>query len=213
MTALAMPVLIGRHRTGVEVSYWYLTQRSMQNAADSAAIAAATNGTASYGAEAKAAAAKYGFVHGANNISVTARIPHPVLRAAPIATARPVTGYVPLFLSQVVGYQGSATVGGSQQTMLSATAVARLDLMPREYASWRWGPAVSPSGPTALRRRTSRAATPCRMQTRAATATSGRRLRRRRGHEQWLRRVQALERAEACRSICRISIEHSRQSL
>ena len=64
MTALALPALIGVTGLGVEVSYWYLTQRSMQNAADSAAVAAATNGTASYGAEARAAAAKYGFVDG-----------------------------------------------------------------------------------------------------------------------------------------------------
>ena len=56
MTALALPALIGGTGLGVEVSYWYLTQRSMQNAADSAAIAAATNGTANYAAEAKAAA-------------------------------------------------------------------------------------------------------------------------------------------------------------
>ena len=33
MAALAMPVLIGVTGLGVEVSYWYLTQRSMQNAA------------------------------------------------------------------------------------------------------------------------------------------------------------------------------------
>ena len=58
MAALAMPVLIGVTGLGVEVSYWYLTQRSMQNAADSAAIAAATNGTANYSAEAQSSSSK-----------------------------------------------------------------------------------------------------------------------------------------------------------
>ncbi|ANY82578.1 hypothetical protein BB934_30350 (plasmid) [Microvirga ossetica] len=133
MAALAMPVLIGVTGLGVEVSYWYLTQRSMQNAADSAAIAAATNGTVNYSAEAKAAAAKYGYVHGANNISVTASNTAPCPSGGANCYSATITGYVPLFLSQVVGYRGTATVDGSQQTMLSAKAVARLDLMPREY--------------------------------------------------------------------------------
>lgn len=133
MTALALPALIGVTGLGVEVSYWYLAQRSMQNAADSAAIAAATNGTASYGAEAKAAAAKYGFVDGLKNITVTASNTAPCPAGGANCYSATVTGYVPLFLSQMVGYTGSATVDGKPQTKLSATAVARLDLMPREY--------------------------------------------------------------------------------
>lgn len=133
MTALALPALIGVTGLGVEVSYWYLTQRSMQNAANSAAIAAATNGTASYGAEAKAAAAKYGFVNGLTNITVTASNTAPCPAGGANCYSATVTGYVPLYLSQVVGYTGSATVDGKPQTKLSATAVARLDLMPRQY--------------------------------------------------------------------------------
>src|SRR5919107_4509602 len=69
MTALAMPALIGVAGLGAEVSYWYLVQRSMQNAADSAVIAAATNGSANYASEAKAAAARYGYVDGVNKVS------------------------------------------------------------------------------------------------------------------------------------------------
>jgi Flp pilus assembly protein TadG len=132
-TALALPALIGATGLGMEVSYWYLTQRSMQNAADSAAIAAATNGTANYSAEAKAAAAKNGFVHGANNITVTASNTAPCPSGGANCYSATVTGYVPLFLSQVIGYRGTTDVGGVPQTMLSATAVARLDLLPREY--------------------------------------------------------------------------------
>lgn len=48
-----------------------MTTRSMQNAADAAAIAAATNGGSNYDAEARAVAAAYGFIDGANTVSVT----------------------------------------------------------------------------------------------------------------------------------------------
>jgi Putative Flp pilus-assembly TadE/G-like len=41
--ALSMPVLIGGMGLAAEISYWRLHHRAMQNAADSAAIAAATN--------------------------------------------------------------------------------------------------------------------------------------------------------------------------
>jgi Flp pilus assembly protein TadG len=48
IVALAMPVLVGAMGLAAETSYWYVHQRGMQNAADAAAIAAATNGTATY---------------------------------------------------------------------------------------------------------------------------------------------------------------------
>lgn len=133
MTALAMPVLIGVTGLGVEVSYWYVTQRSMQNAADSAAVAAATNGTANYTSEAKAVAARYGYVDGVKNISVV--ISNTVTCPSGGATcySATVTGYVPLFLSQVVGYRGAKTIGGTPQTQLNARAVARIKPLPREY--------------------------------------------------------------------------------
>jgi Flp pilus assembly protein TadG len=48
IVALAMPVLVGGMGLAAEASYWYVHQRGMQNAADAAVIAAATNGTATY---------------------------------------------------------------------------------------------------------------------------------------------------------------------
>ena len=57
---------------GVDVVYWYRTDRAMQNAADSAAIAAASNGTSSYQNEAKAVASQYGFDDGSKGVTVTA---------------------------------------------------------------------------------------------------------------------------------------------
>ena len=44
----------------------------MQNAADAAAIAAATNGSANYNTEAAAVAAQYGYVNGNNDVTVAA---------------------------------------------------------------------------------------------------------------------------------------------
>jgi hypothetical protein len=51
------PTLVGTLALGFEVSNWYLTTRGMQNAADAAAIAAATNGGTNYDVEARAVAA------------------------------------------------------------------------------------------------------------------------------------------------------------
>ena len=44
LTGLALPILIGFTGLAVEVNYWYLEKRKMQEAVDSAAIAAACPG-------------------------------------------------------------------------------------------------------------------------------------------------------------------------
>src|SRR3979490_22069 len=69
--------LVGFLALGFEVSNWYLTTRGMQNAADSATIAAAINAGANYDVEARAVAAQYGFVNGANNVTVSVTNPEP----------------------------------------------------------------------------------------------------------------------------------------
>lgn len=101
--ALSAPALIGAMGLAAEVSYWYSDNRAMQHAADSAAIAAATNGGASSAAEAQAVAAQYGFQNGSGSVTVT------VTRPA-LATNCPANCYqvvisdkVPLYLSAVVG--------------------------------------------------------------------------------------------------------------
>src|SRR5246127_4108810 len=63
--------LVGFLAIGFEVSNWYLITRGMQNAADAATIAAAINNGPNYDVEARAVAAQYGFVNGANNVTVT----------------------------------------------------------------------------------------------------------------------------------------------
>jgi hypothetical protein len=125
--ALVLPPLMGAMGLGFEVSDWYVTKRSMQNAADAATMAAATNGGGTYAAEAKAVAAKYGFTDGINNVSVTASN----AAACPAGGGNTcysvtITGMVPLYLSSIIGFKGDATANGSAQKRLSATAVANV---------------------------------------------------------------------------------------
>jgi Flp pilus assembly protein TadG len=72
MMGLLFPVLLAGLGFGFEISNWYLKTRAMQNAADAAVIAAASNGEDNYNLEAAAVAANYGFFDGTDNVSVTA---------------------------------------------------------------------------------------------------------------------------------------------
>ena len=121
---LTMPVLIGAVGLAAEAGYWRQHHRDMQNAADAAAIAAATNGAASYAAEGKAVAAQYGFQDGTAQIKVTVTNPP----NAPGCTANcyqiTISDNVPLLLSQVVGFKGNATVNGQAASTISAVSVA-----------------------------------------------------------------------------------------
>lgn len=127
IVGLLLPALIGAMGIAAEISYWHLHHRAMQNAADAAVIAAATNDGANYATEAKAVAAHYGFTDGSGNVSVAATNPS----TAPGCTANcyvvTVTDQVPLYLSQVVGYSGSTTVDGKPVTTITATAVATVN--------------------------------------------------------------------------------------
>jgi Flp pilus assembly protein TadG len=69
VVGLLMPAFIGAMGLAAKVSYCRLHHRAMQNAADSAAIAAATNGTSNYAAEGSAVAAQYGFTNGSGQVS------------------------------------------------------------------------------------------------------------------------------------------------
>src|SRR5438105_6679518 len=72
ISALVLPALMGSFGLGTEVASWYANQRAMQNAADSAALAAASNASANYDVEARAVTAHYGYVNGQNGVVVTA---------------------------------------------------------------------------------------------------------------------------------------------
>jgi Flp pilus assembly protein TadG len=131
MMGLLIVPLVGALGIGFEVSNWYMTGRNMQNAADAAALAAATNGGANYDVEAKAVAAQYGFVDGANNITVAASNTAACPAGGNTCYSVTISGAAPLLVSQVVGYQGDTTLNGGAAKSLSSVAVARASVQPQ----------------------------------------------------------------------------------
>jgi Flp pilus assembly protein TadG len=127
MMALLFPALIGILGLGMEVTNWYMRTRSMQNAADAAVIAAATNAMSNYNIEAAAVAANYGFVNGTDNITVTAT-DTAACPADPDVTPPcykvTITSTVSLALTEVVGYRGNAVIDGARLQQLSSSATA-----------------------------------------------------------------------------------------
>jgi hypothetical protein len=96
----------------------------MQNASDAAVIAAATNGGSNYDIEARAVAARYGFVDGTNTVSVAVTNTAACPSGGNNCYSVTISGSVPLLLSQVVGFQGDATLNGSLQKKLTSSAIA-----------------------------------------------------------------------------------------
>ena len=78
ITALMLPVLAGFTAFGTEVGLWFYNHQTMQSAADAAAFSAATSdftGNTGYASDARAVAARYGFVNGTGNATVTVNKP------------------------------------------------------------------------------------------------------------------------------------------
>jgi Flp pilus assembly protein TadG len=128
-----MVPLVGFLALGFEVSNWYSITRGMQNAADAATLAAAINNSdnlvgslPAYEAEARAVAATYGFVNGTNNVTINVinNATCPVTGDQNCYSVS-ISGYTPLLLSQVVGFQGNGNIDGSLQKQLSAVAMAK----------------------------------------------------------------------------------------
>ena len=117
---------------GFEVSNWYLITRGMQNAADASVLAAAINNTANYSTEANAVAALYGFVDGTNNVSIAVTNTATCPSGGNTCYSVTISGYTPLLVSQIVGYQGNANLNGSLQKSLSAVAVAKAATQPQD---------------------------------------------------------------------------------
>jgi Putative Flp pilus-assembly TadE/G-like len=154
MGLLAIP-FVGFLAVGFEVSNWYMITRGMQNAADAATLAAATNNGPNYDVEARAVAAQYGFVNGVNNVTIgvsnTATCP---ITGDQNCYSVAISGYTPLLLSQVVGFQGNGTINGSLQKQLSALALAKAgspaDICLLALAGSHTSPAIQTNGaPTA----------------------------------------------------------------
>jgi Flp pilus assembly protein TadG len=119
-----LPILIGGLGLGFEVSNWYLQTRAMQNAADAATVAAASNNGSNYAVEAKAVAAQYGFVDGNNNVTVTASNTATCPSGGNTCYSVAISSMVPLYLSQVVGFLGDTTVNGTKEKTLNSAAIA-----------------------------------------------------------------------------------------
>jgi Flp pilus assembly protein TadG len=102
--ALALPLLIGAIGLGAEVSYWRVLHREMQDAADSAAIAAVTNNSPSYAGEAQSVTSHYGFANGVGQVSVAVSNPATAAGCAGNCYVVTISRKVPLLLSQVIGY-------------------------------------------------------------------------------------------------------------
>lgn len=137
LTALMLVPISAALAFSVELGSWQYMQRSMQNAADSAALAAAsvdsaagTSGTTTSLAEARAAAARFGYVHGTNSVTVTVEdtVADAGTLTCPAGTPADSTCYratitsqFPLLFSKVIGFAGSG--GGAQQIVSSAVAI------------------------------------------------------------------------------------------
>src|SRR3954468_21953522 len=106
VAAMAMPALMGSFGLGTEVASWYANQRAMQNAADSAALAAASNASANYDVEARAVTAHYGYVNGQNGVVVTASNTAACPAGGANCYSVTITKSQPLILAQFVGYGG-----------------------------------------------------------------------------------------------------------
>jgi hypothetical protein len=129
--ALMIVPIIGVLGMAGETAGWYFTQRSMQNAADTAALAAATNacttGTcgATYDKEARAAALKYGFQDGVGNATVAPTYPVTCPDGTVTCYKVTITKTLPIYMVRVVGFNGSGALGGGRGQLIQTVAVAR----------------------------------------------------------------------------------------
>lgn len=134
LMALLIVPIAGAFALVIETGDWYLAQRNLQNAADSAAIAAATTGTTNEATkcgtvkgdfcfEARAAAAKYGYVDGTGNVTVTPTYGVACPGAVAACYTATITRKLPLYLTKLVGYQGDTTIGSARAQIIKAVAV------------------------------------------------------------------------------------------
>ncbi len=124
LVAIVLTALIGVAALGVEASAWFMIRHSLQNAADTAALAASTNGQTNYDIEAKAVTALYNLIDGTNGVTVTPSNTAVCPTGGSNCYSVTITQAVPLFLAPVVGYMGDVVVNGQNRVALAATAVA-----------------------------------------------------------------------------------------
>lgn len=140
LTALMLVPISGAIAYSMEVGSWEYLQRSLQNAADSAALAAATNartsGVSNYAVEGAAAARKFGFITAGNT---TVRIDPPAPAAGgvtcppgsptnsagvAICYAAAISTKLPLTFSRIIGFNGDVAYGSGRGQTITAYAIA-----------------------------------------------------------------------------------------
>jgi hypothetical protein len=128
MTALLLAVFIGISGLGLEIGYWYVVKRSMQGAADAAAIEAAaaysSGNTGGYAAFAKALAGHNGWVDGSGGVHVAVNMP-PLCCGSYIGAANAIEVAIsraqPPFLARAVGYAADTTIAAHAVASVAAT--------------------------------------------------------------------------------------------
>lgn len=134
MVAILIVPLVGVMGIATETGNWLSVQRSAQNAADSAVIAAATNASATqplanqtYVTEGRSVAANFGFTNGVNNTTVTVTYPDNSVPAkcASKCYAVTVSRTLPVYLNRVIGWSSTQTV--------TAKSVAIAQVVPTSY--------------------------------------------------------------------------------
>jgi Flp pilus assembly protein TadG len=135
LTLMIIP-LVGMLGMATEASSWFFAHRSMQSAADAAAMAAATNGcdasqpacvsakTPYYDVEAKSVANKFGFTDGQASTTVFATNTAACPGGGSNCYRVTITRLMPLNLTRLVGYNGDADLGVGRAQTVQATAIA-----------------------------------------------------------------------------------------
>ena len=154
MLTLMLIPMIGMLGMGAEASSWYLVQRAAQNAADSAAMAAATNGctagdpcqtankSATYVQEATAVANQMGFVASAATTIGAVKVNCPG-GATPDCYQVTISHKIPIYLVRLVGFNGDATLAGARAQTVNARAIAKPNANGSTYCLLALGTGIS----------------------------------------------------------------------
>ena len=126
MTLMLVP-LIGGLGIAVEASHMLTIQRSIQNVADSAALAAAGNGTSTYGLDALAVSDKAGLVAGVDDTTILAEdnVTCPAPSSLTNCYRVTITRKMPVYLVRVLGFSGdTTTAAGIRAQTIRAVSIA-----------------------------------------------------------------------------------------
>lgn len=132
LLALMMVPIIGAFAIASETASWSNYHRAQQNAADSAAIAAALKGTSGWDKEAYSVATKYGYTTGSNNATVTPQYGSSYCpTGANIISGTScwkvtVSKTYPIYLTRIVGFNGDTALGSGRGKTVIAHATTGL---------------------------------------------------------------------------------------